>query len=261
VTGVRRKPIPRTLVWVSALTVMAIAGIVSWVVTVGLDTISARTASDPKASPSASSSQDLERERDTAPLAVDVESTGSLAGAVVPLGEDEVMEASHPDSAADLADWVKGHSGIWVDRGSVLMLNAYGTVESPVIIRSIRAVQISCSTPEGPWTWLKTGGGGAYGAFPAHIGFPQDGTSESLPAVEVPFNAEEWSFPRQVSQAEAEGYDIEVQVPAGMVCAFALEFSITAGSNDDLVVVDNDGEAFVVADQRVAEGRIIDLGD
>jgi len=177
-----------------------------------------------------------------------------MAGALVTGSLEEVTSPRRPPSPQE--DVPEG--AVWVDDGSAITLKVFGKDEGPVIVQAISATHFDCSAPSGTWTWLMTGGGGAYINHPLLIKLPPGGGGHTASGLEQPYNGEKWHFPRQVSQAEAEGYEIEVSAPVGKICEFDLQvgYETAAGERRQAKVTSSEGKPFRVADPAVASATI-----
>lgn len=186
---------------------------------------------------------------DDGPIAVDtrydLDTDVLLAGQQSPAVISAAMNEGYPT----FQQYVATSHGVYT-QGLGIALITYGKKLSPLIIRGIYAVNVTCSAPKEPWTLLKTSHGGPFPPLPLAIGL-HDGVAKE-PGVPD----KSWSFPRQVSVTDADYFFVQPTAPTGQICSFSLEIEYTFEGRDGVKRIDSNGTAFKVADASAASRTI-----
>lgn len=188
------------------------------------------------------------------PLAVDTGSS-SIAGVLVPGSAEVVRHQAYSEEMGGVERWARALGGTLASPLTIDLI-AYGLEEYPVIITGIHAIDVRCVQPQEDWTFVAVEGGGALYAL--WLEMTLDGSREDQSGVPIPSNeafdlpVESWQFPRQVSQAEADHFAIDVKA-RGSICEFYLEVQFTARGNENRLRITDGGRRFAVGDPDLSE--------
>ena len=192
---------------------------------------------------------------DSGPLAVEV-GTWDEGDDVLPMALSSVdlqaLESAY--GAGNLRAFVLANGG--VSTGLQIQLLAYGVDDVPIVIRAIDAIDVECDQPTSPWTLVTHDKGGDLPDLPVTMKLrmnadvaPGDPSPQWLSSG----GRRPWSFPRQVSNAEADEFLITPRPPRGAICAFRIKVDYSGGGEELERIIDESGMPFRVADARVGQ--------
>ncbi len=148
------------------------------------------------------------------------ESMVSLDGWVVSEKDYDRTRKGLPDvSYSNWASYMSGYS-----KALVLILDVWGRKDGgPVALESFRTYGVSCADLRDPVRLPTPGFGADYPIRRVEVTIDADGPTNVLPVA-----GEDWTFPLQVSEVEAERFLLKIVAPSNLACTFRLQWTYTA---------------------------------
>lgn len=170
---------------------------------------------------------------------------------VIPTPADSLVGQSSDNSGIAVTRWAEGMGGAAADKVT-FDLEVFGNADHPVVITGISAVA-NCKKVKSdvPRTLVSLGQAGPFYGRVVHL----DLDAKSPAAKPVPTDDfGEWSFPLQVSRADAER--IVVIAETGQDCTFSIDVSFKSSGSKGHVGIDHDGEPFRVTSSSLVSDTV-----